>query len=638
MKKLILALAFSSTLFTSQSQDKLPSFGKIDKADLELKDCDFDLGAEALVLIDMGDIEFVYRDGTGWVSESNYRVRIKVLKEKGIPRAEIKLRYDSEDRLEEISNVKGISFNLDANGAIEETDLEKKSIYEKKINNRITEISFALPNVKVGSVFEYRYKLFRKSYSYIPSWNFQQSIPVKYSAYNLSIPEYFEFTSQATARQKLEREAQNSGDKGAWYIMHNVPGLKDEPYSSGRDNYLQRIEFQLSTINAPGFFKTIRTTWPKIIEELLEADVFGGELKKNIRGTRELDDALPAASSAKEKIRLIYNYVQRNMQWNEQYSFFSSNGIKSAWDKKNGSIAEINFILIGLLKDAGIKAKPLLISTKDNGPVSAVYPFLNQFNGVMAYVKDGDDVYIMNAADKYNPYNLLPYDIAFTNALIVDKNDGGLIQVGGSESFNNNIFFTCSIEPDGKLTGNATLKSSGYARNVRMEINKRKKINEIFENNEGISIKLDSLVVNNEADELLPLEQKAEFNGRTQASGEYLFLPFNLFTGMGKNPFIAENRVMDIDFNFPKSYLIIGSYFLPDELTVNELPRNTRLIMPDTSISLTRIIQKDGNIVSFRVTLDIKAFGYAAESYPYVKDFYKKMYDILDERIVVKKK
>ena len=638
MKNIALIFALFFFIATSYAQDKLPSFGKIARADLEIKDCDFDPGAEAFVLIDFGDIIIKYFENIGWVSESNYRVRIKVLKEKGVSRAQIKLRYRSKNKLEEIFSVKGISFNLNASGIIEESELENKSIYEKGINNEYTEISFALPNIRVGTVFEYKYKLTRKSYSYIPAWNFQQSIPVRYSAYNVRVPADFEFTSLTTLRQHMEREIQTSDGKGGWYMMHNIAGLKEEPYSSGSEDFLQRIEFQLSAINMDGFIKDIRTTWPKIIEELLDAEEFGGALKKNIKGTTDLNVLLAYNTSVKEKIKTIYNYVQRNMQWNEVYGIVTYDGIKSAWDKKNGSITEINFILISLLKDAGIKAKPLLISTKDNGKINTFYPFLNQFNGVMAYVKDGDEVYIMNAADKYNPFNLVPYDVVFTNALIVDKNESGIMQIESDGKYSNIVFFTCSVEPDGKLTGNATMKNSGYARNIRMEAIKNKKVKEIFEDNNGITIKVDSVIISNESDELLPLEQQVEFSGGIQTSGEYLFLPFNLFTGFGKNLFIDDNRVMDIDFYYPKNYVVTGTYYLPDDFIINALPKNTKMMMPDTSIVLSRIMQKEGNIISFRFTLDIKVFGYAADAYPFVKEFYKKMYTILDERIVLKKK
>ncbi len=635
MKKLTLIFSVLLLFLVTTAQDKIPKYGDIDKADLEMKDCDFDPGAEAVELLDVGEMEYLYLQNVGWQSEATYRIRIKVLKASAVHQAEIKIRYYSKNRYQEVSNINGVSYNLDAAGNIVETKMEKQAVFNKTIDKEYSEVSFALPDVKVGSVFEYKYKMTRKSYSYIPEWHFQKSIPVKYSTYNLTIPEYFQFTVQSTLRQKMDRKENSSGTT---YSMRNVPGLKDEPYSSGRESYIQRIEFQLSKIVTPSYYEEVRTTWPKIIKELEENEYFGLAIKRNIKSTNELDLQLKTAKSTKEKVRIVYNYVQKNMQWNDEYGIYSDNGIKDAWDKKNGNIADINFILIRLLRDADIDAKPLIASTKDNGAINTVYPFLRQFNSVLAYVADGEERYIMNAADKYNPFNLVPYDVLYTNGLVIDKNDGGLIGLNSNKGFANSIYFSTGVEADGKLSGEASLSSSGYARNIRMGTYKKDKLKAMIEDNEGITIKVDSITVNNEDDDQKPLEQKIKFSGAMQSSGEYLFLPYNLFTGIGKNPFIEENRVMDIDFDYPKKYVVTGSIALADNYIVNELPKNTKMIMPDTSIVLTRMIQQDANIISFRFTLDFTAPGYNAEGYPYIKEFFKKMYEILDERIVLKKK
>ncbi|HMI77465.1 MAG TPA: DUF3857 domain-containing protein [Ferruginibacter sp.] len=637
MKKIILIFFVSLFFWAAGAQNKIPSFGKIDKADLEMKDCDFDPGAEALVLLDIGEIQFSYIMNIGWQSESTYRMRIKILKPGAVNRGEIKIRYYTKNRYEEITNISGISFNLDANGNVEETRMDKQSVFDKPFDKEYADVSFALPNVRVGTVFEYKYKLQRKSFGYIPPWIFQQSIPVKYSAYNISIPESFRFIMQTIKRQEMEKKEGNSAADGTWYIMRNIPGLKDEPYSSAKNSYLQRIEFQLSTIQTANYYQEIRNTWPKLIDELLNDEDFGGALKKNIRRTDSLDAKLALTNSTKEKIRIVYNYVQNNMQWNNEYSRYSD-GIKEAWEKRTGNITDINFILIRLLKDAGINAKPLLASTKDNGPVNAYYPFLNDFNCVLAYVEDGTETYTMNAADKYNPFNLVPYEVLFTNALIVEKNGDRLIALNSDKKYESNVFVICNVEGDGKISGQGTLSSSGYARNIRMSTYKKNKLNETLEDNAGITIKADSISVKNEKDELESFDQKIEFKGKLEASGEYFFLPYNLFTGLRKNLFIEEDRVMDIDFNFPKSYLVSGSYLVTDDYAVNSLPKNVTMIMPDTSIVLSRKTQHAGNIITFRFKLDFAAAGYSAESYPYIKEFFKKLYAILDEKIVLKKK
>jgi hypothetical protein len=144
--------------------------------------------------------------------------------------------------------------------------------------------------------------------------------------------------------------------------------------------------------------------------------------------------------------------------------------------------------------------------------------------------------------------------------------------------------------------------------------------------------------VNNENNESLPLELHVQFSGNIESSGGYLYLPCTLFNGIEKNPFITDNRIMDIDFRYPKTYTITGAYILADNYIVNDLPKNVRIIMPDTSIILTRVLQQDDNIISVRFTIDFKSSGYTAASYPYLKDFFKKIYGALAERIVLKKK
>jgi hypothetical protein len=100
-----------------------------------MKDCDFDPGAEALVLLDVGDIQFAYIANNGWQAESVYRVRIKILKASALDRAEIKIRYYSKRRAQEISGISGMSFNLDATGKITETRMEKSAVFDKVLRN-----------------------------------------------------------------------------------------------------------------------------------------------------------------------------------------------------------------------------------------------------------------------------------------------------------------------------------------------------------------------------------------------------------------------------------------------------------------------------------------------------------------------
>jgi Domain of Unknown Function with PDB structure (DUF3857)/Transglutaminase-like superfamily len=636
-----IATALCTTLFLSNTiaQDKLPAFGKIDKADLEMKICDFDPDSEALYLMDVGEVQ-IMENLSSWNVQTDRRVRIKILKEKGIQEADVKIYYYSKDRYEDISDLSGMVYNLDDAGNIVTTKLEKSLIFDKKADANYSVISFAFPNVKVGTVVEYKYRSFKKSGNVsIDDWTFQSNMAVRYSAYNLLIPSYFDFTYQLTRRQPVEVTTPQNDREGTWYIMRNIPALRNEPFHAGLKDYYQRIDFQLAGYNPPsGRSQSFRTTWEKLTEELLEAEWFGQQIGKNLSGLNEINILTKLAKTPKEKIELIYKFVQKNMDWNGDNSR-GSDGIKQAWDKKSGTSGDINLILLTILKDAGIKAYPMLISTRENGKVNTTYPLLSQFDATYVYAEADGTAYVLDASDKYNPPHLIPYDVQLTEGFVVDKKAGGFISIN---DYNRKLKQTTAIhievDEKGEVKGEALINSFEYARNISTKNYKNGKLKELLTAQEGITLKIDSIEVKNLANDSLPFEQKLSFSGTLQSSGDYTFIPYNLFNKFGKNPFVAEKRQTDVDFGFNQYYTIMGGYNLADNYEFEELPKNMTMIMPDTSIVLTRIMQKDESTLSFRITLDFRRPQYSAEEYPDVKEYYKKMAAMLNEQIVIKKK
>ncbi len=639
MKLTLTALCTFILVYQAVAQDKLPAFGKIDKADLEMKICDFDPDSEALYLMDIGEVQIV-ENLTSWNVQTDRRVRIKILKEKGIQEADIKITYYSKDRYEDISDLSGIVYNLDDAGNIVTTKLDKSLIFDKKVDDNYSVMSFAFPNVKVGSVVEYKYRSYKKSGNVsIDDWTFQSNMAVKYSAYNLIIPSYFDFTYQLTRRQAVEIIKPENEREGTWYIMRDIPSLRNEPYHSGLKDYFQRIDFQLAGYNPPGGkSQSYRTTWGELTEELLEASWFGQQIGKNLSGLNEINILTKLAKTTKEKTELIYKFVQKNMDWNGQNSR-GSDGIKQAWDKKSGTSGDINLILLTLLKDAGIKAYPCLVSTRDNGKVNATYPLLSQFDALYVYAVADEMPYVLDASDKYNPAYLIPYDVQLTEGFVVDNKIGGFISIS---DYNRKLKQTTAIhievDEKGEIKGEALINCYEYARNISTKNYKSGKLKELLAANEGMKLKIDTIEVKNINNDSLPFEQKVGFSGQLQSSGEYTFIPYNLFNKFGKNPFVADKRQTDVDFGFNQYYTIMGGYTLADNYEFDELPKNMTMIMPDTSIVLTRIMQKDENTLNFRITIDFRRPQYSAEEYPDVKEFYKKLAALLNEQIVIKKK
>ena len=132
--------------------------------------------------------------------------------------------------------------------------------------------------------------------------------------------------------------------------------------------------------------------------------------------------------------------------------------------------------------------------------------------------------------------------------------------------------------------------------------------------------------------------QKVHFNQQLNESGGYQYFSANLFTGLEKNPFVADERISDVFFGILQSHTIIGSIFIPDGYEFDELPKNIKMIMPDTSIMVTRAAKVIDNMLSLRINLEFKKPYYSAEEYEGFREFYKKLFDLLNEQFVIKKK
>ena len=122
------------------------------------------------------------------------------------------------------------------------------------------------------------------------------------------------------------------------------------------------------------------------------------------------------------------------------------------------------------------------------------------------------------------------------------------------------------------------------------------------------------------------------------SSGDYTYFSTNILSGLEKNPFIAENRFSDVFFGTDQSYIVIANFTIPDGYQFEELPKNVNLIMPDTSISAIRI----GNIVDNRlmtkIQLDFNKPVYPADQYADFQEFYKQLFELINEQYVIRKK
>ncbi|CAN5412847.1 hypothetical protein BH09BAC6_BH09BAC6_00640 [soil metagenome] len=644
---LLCFFAFTSAAQTPNPPPAAQAYGKIDKADLEMKSCEFEPDANAEVLFDKADIYF----DPDFNIIMEFHRRVKIFNNNGKKWADIRLEYDGGNRNEYISDIQAESINL-VDGKIEVTKVDKKLIYVQHIDRVRDAAVFSLPNVKEGSVIEYKYRWSTPSYANFPNWYFQDKIPVRYSELSTSIPDIFYYRTQTRTKDpyinhSLSYSAQSIGTgmrarsyniQNELRALANIHSLPDEPFMSSDADNLQCILFNLTTI----LNRSFADTWPKIGGILADDRDFGEQLKRRLPGEDTIIAKASALKTDDEKISYLFNVVKGGMKWNESDRWYTDVGTVKAWENKTGNSAEINIILTHLLNKSGVKAYPMVVSTRKNGKVNPYYPSLYQFNKTVAYIPVNGAKYILDATSKYNIFNEIPPTLLNSSGLCIDKekNRFDIVFLKKDKPVKEVVLINAEIKPGGKMTGTAQVNSFSYIRinSVRKykSDGETKYIDDLSNNDNNL--KISAVKFQNMEIDTLPLIQNIDFSLDLTGSDEnYIFFKPNLFTSVYTNPFLAENRFTDVDFGYLSNYTINGIYTMPAGYKIDAMPKNVTMSMADSSISFKRVVGEQGGVTFVRYLIDFKKTIYLKEGYPEFHEFYKKMHEMLSEQIVLKK-
>lgn len=641
MRSLIIVL-FVTFHATAWAQQIIPKFGDISRLEYDMKQVSFDKEAEAVIIHDYAESN--YDDEYRLITTR--RIRFKILKESALDRANIEIPYYAENEFEYIKEIEGYTATISDAGIPKIYKLEKAGIFREKKNDRISIVKLAMPQVKVGSIIEYSYISVMKHYGGLNEWSFQSDIPTLFSHYDLIIRPNLEFAYRVVKSPQLNISVKTEPRNGqVIFEMRNIGGLREEPFMDAMDDYRNRIVFQLSEyMTSYGSMKKYATTWAELSNELSEGSYFGRLINKNLNGSEELIKAARLIGNEQERLLLIYNYIRKGFNWDGRYRAFAVDGLKKVWEEKKGHSAELNLLLINLLKEAKLETYPLLVSHRHLGIVDITYPFENQFNNVLAKVIANGKTYYLDATDPVTPPDYIPYYYLNTNGFVVQKNAvAPSLLVDTVHIKKDLIGVKSTIDGSGKVEGDLSCRSFDYSRIDRLddlrEMKEEKFITRHF-TGDVTDLKIDSIRIENRKADSLPLSQNFHFSSQATLNGEYLIVNLNQFFGFDHNPFVSENRFTNIHFGTRQSTQLTQLITIPENYKPEELPKNINLVMPDRSLSFLRSVNYDLNskTVAIRMKLEINQPIFGPEKYPSVSQFFKKMVDLLNEPLVLKKK
>jgi len=615
----------------------IEKYGFVDTADLKMAACDFEKDANAMVLFDRGEMALTVPE----IILERQR-RVKVFNDNGKEEANIRIELNNRFGTEMLLGIEGETINLE-NGKIRYTKLDPKLIYAEHTDKNKDVIIFSMPDVKAGSVFEYRYMWARNFSRNFPPWNFQCNLPTRYSQLNAFINLMFTFSVNQNTAQAFVRDTTSMGGFGHVWAMANVSSTRKEAYMRSAADVLQNLTFIISAIKVNGQTRTIDQSWTDVGKEIVMDKDFYKPYDQSLHDEDELIKKAEALKGDDQKIAFLFNQVKTLMKFNDEKNWMSREGIKNAWKKKSGSWGEINMILNRLLNLAGIKAYPMLVSTRDNGRIRPDFTNIYQINKLVSYVPvDSNKYYVLDATDKYNVYNEIPFELLNSYGLYLNKqkNDGALIFMKKEGQVRQSVYINAEINPDGIMKGTAQISSSAYNKSACLEMHKLlddEKYKQYLTENDN-NLKITSLQMEDAEVDSLPLKQNINFSLELPGTdNKYIYFNPNLFTSLHNNPFLSKQRASDIDFGCSNIYTINGRYKIPEGYKIEAMPKMKTLVMADRSIIFKQIIGEQDGYIVVNYVINYKKAIYLQADYPAIYAYFKAMTEMLNEQIVFKK-
>jgi hypothetical protein len=428
--------------------------------------------------------------------------------------------------------------------------------------------------------------------------------------------------------------------------MRDVPALKEEPFTTTIDNYSSRLEFQLRSYdfrNMPS--KDKMGNWYKISEALLADEDFGADLDKN---NSWLDDSLRSitkgAANTREKVQKIYGWVRDNFTCTNHDALWTSNPIKTTFKNRTGNEADLNLLLTAMLHHEKIDADPMILSTRDNGFPSVVYPILSRFNYVITRAKIDSAYFLLDASEPWLAFNHLPQRCynGYTRILNKEKPDYTNLNPDSLRESKVTLAFVTKAEKGDGLTCHVQ-STPGYSEAcaVREKIKAdgqqsfMKKIQTAYSSEMTPSnLEIDSLTQPEQ-----PLQIAYDVAITPDASTDLFYFNPMLSEAYKENPFKAAERKYPVEMPYSMDEVYILNMEIPEGYVIDELPKSTKVAFNDTEGYFEYLIVKDGNNnIQMRCRIKLNKAVFNPEDYAPLRDFFAFIVKKQSEQIVFKKK
>ena len=679
----IMAVAIPASPAAAKDPEPWPP---ITQEELALKDCPQQPGASAIYLLreDVRDFEkFEWR----------YFRRIKILTAAGRDRANVEIPYFKGEY--KIVGLEARVFHPDsAAPRIFGGQVFDKTAFRLR-GTRMTLKTFALPDVDVGCIIEYRYRFVGDSgggkaasqedilnalqispgkppegsigegmdFLTFPNetWDIQEDlftrkakfvyVPSRYEGLVMRILLHRPGTMMWFAQRMPEIQPVMKNGRLELEV-ENIPAFEAEELMTPEASEKMVVNLLYCAADIQDdYWKVECESWQKAAEGFI-----GGFLGKQSKVAAEARNLVAGIDDPAAKLQKIYERAQRirNLSYEKYMTDKQRKALKLKYNEKASDVLERDYgyrsditrAFVALARAAGFEAEVVRVSTRDDKIfMIKLFSFFEQLDSELALVKLGGQDVLFDPATPFCPFGLVHWSRSNATAVRYSKTPPA--------------FFTTSIyppdqgltkrevvlqlDPGGNLAGTVKTTYTGHEALVRRlehidtdEADKKayfeKELTDILPMGAGVAMKRLENIGNNGPS--LLVEYDVTIPGLVTSVGNRTLLPASPLLGAQQYPFRHSGRKYPVYFPFPFREFNDINITLPEGMTVETRPEPRKADLDFASYSLV-CVQEAQQKLHVQRDLVIKKSFYPVDKYAALKAFYDQVRTIDEEQIIL---
>jgi hypothetical protein len=593
-------------------------------------------------------------------------VRLKVLTERGKEHANVELAYahSRDGGSTVIDNIQGRTIHPDGT-IIPFTGKPYDKLVEKTQGVRFMAKVFTLPDVEVGSIIEYRYKLrLEDNWFRAPQWFIQSSLYTRKAHYSWKptdkqlvssddggLTNSISWTKILPHGVELKQtQLPAAGLADGQYIfdldVHDIPPAPEEDHMPPISSFTYRVLFYYSPYRSGDeFWKNKGKYWAKTQDKFIGP---GPAVSAAVR-----DIVLPT-DTPDQKLRKIYTAVMKldNTNYTREHSSAEekSQGLKEVhntddiWTRKRGNNDQITALFVAMARAAGMKAYVGVVTNRDHSLFYRAYLSMSQLDDDIAIVNVGGKDEFFDPGSRYCPYQHLEWKHSQTSGLRQIDGGSGSLETPGEPYTYSKVLRVADLTMDehGEVSGIVKMTYigspglhwrqralTGDDESLKREL--RTQVERLMPS--GADVKVTSIEKLEDYDQ--PLVVNFQFKGAIgSATGKRLLIPADIFEVNTKPAFPNAKRDIPVYFSYALIHQDAIRIKFPPNFTVESLPASDTMSFQKFAVYS---LNSESTPHSFTIRRDyfLGEIYYKTEEYPELRGFYSKMENKDQETVIL---